>query len=366
MSRLTSLSAPNGWLKAISRRHNTNRARSSAPGVARFLLLGVGYLLAFLGTAAAPWLGLQLIGSIALFLFTFNLAMVGHDAAHGSLTRSARLNGWIGRLAVLASYVPYSGWSASHNAMHHPFTNLRGKDPQWVPLTKLEYDALSPLGRAWHRWQRTLFGVAIGNIRLGLKLLLFPGQAVLEHIPRRAWFTLERWAVLGFLLVQVAGLLAWQGCLEQTWGMPARPISGLATAILLPALLMNWQTGLLAFLHHTRPRVRWYADPAEWPRQPNLECCVHLIAPWPLDWLLGNSLEHAAHHVAPRAPDGELAAVLAELEAAFPDAVCRVKLTDCPHILAFCKLYDYEKHCWLGYDGKPMGEYQSEKRTQHP
>ena len=49
-----------------------------------------------------------------------------------------------------------------------------------------------------------------------------------------------------------------------------------------------------------------------------------------------------------------------------PTALCRLKLTDCPHILAFCKLYDYEKHCWLDYDGTPMGEYQSEKRTQHP
>jgi acyl-lipid omega-6 desaturase (Delta-12 desaturase) len=354
MSRLTRLNAPNGLLKAMARRHNTNRRRSSALGVARFLLLGVGYVLVFLGTAAAPWLGLQLIGSIALFLFTFNLAMVGHDAAHGSLTRSASLNGWIGRLAFLASYVPYSGWFACHNAMHHPFTNLRGKDPMWVPLTKQEYDALSPLGRAVHRWRRTLLGVAIDNILFGLKLL-FPGQAIRAHIPRRALFTLERWAVLGFLFVQVGGVLVWQGRLERAWDMPARPISGLATAILLPALLMNWWTGLLAFLGHTHPRVRWYADPEEWRRaQPALECCVHLIAPWPLNWLVGDALEHTAHHVAPKAPDRELAAVQDELEAVFPDAVRQVKLADCLRILAYCKLYDYDNHRWLDYAGAPI------------
>ncbi len=354
MSRLTQPNAPNGLLKTMARRHHATRCRSSAPGIARFILLGVGYLVAFLATAAAPWLGVQLIGSIALFLFTFNLAMVRHDAAHGSLTRSAPLNGWIGRLAFLASYVPYSGWFACHNAMHHPFTNLRGKDPMWVPLTKQEYDALSAVRRTLHCLHRTLLGVAIDNIWFGLTLL-FPGQAILAHIPRRTLFALERWAVLGFLLLQVGGLLAWQGCLERTWGMPARPTRGLATAILLPALLMNWWTGLLAFLHHTHPQVRWYADPEEWRRaRPGLECCVHLIVPWPLGWLLGDALEHTAHHVAPKAPDGELPALQSELEAAFPDAVCRVKLIDCRHILAYCKLYDYDNHRWLDYSGAPM------------
>ena len=334
--------------------HATNGECSSARGVLHFLLLGMGYLLFFLGTAAVPWLGLQWIGSMALFLLTFNLAMVGHDAGHGSLTRSAALNRWIGRLAFLVSYVPFSGWFSCHNAMHHPFTNLRGRDPMWAPLTKREYDALSPMGRFLQRFHRTLLGVAMDNIFLGLKLLLFPGQAVLAHIPRRAMFILERWTVLGFLLLQLGGLLAWQNYLEQAWGIPSRPISGVVSVILVPALLMNWWTGLLAFMSHTHPKVRWYADLDEWRRgRTGLECSVHMIAPWPLSWLLGNALEHTAHHVAPKVPDHELATVQGELAAAFPGVICQVKLTDCWRILALCKLYDYENHRWLEYDGQP-------------
>jgi omega-6 fatty acid desaturase (delta-12 desaturase) len=120
-------------------------------------------------------------------------------------------------------------------------------------------------------------------------------------------------------------------------------------------------------MHHTNPNVRWYADPDEWRRaQADVECSMHMIAPWPLSWLLGNALEHTAHHVAPKMPDGDLAEAQIELEAAYPDVIHQVKLTDCLHILAFCKLYDYENHCWLDYDGKPMGEYRSQKQIKQP
>jgi omega-6 fatty acid desaturase (delta-12 desaturase) len=350
--RLAALNSRNRLPKANSR--GTRTQNPLVRSLARFLLLWIGYWLAFLGTAAAPWPALQLVGSCALFLFTFNLAMVGHDAGHGSLTRSALLNRWIGRLAFLASYVPYSGWFACHNALHHPFTNLRGKDPMWAPLTKEEYDALPPCGRAWERFRRTCFGVALDNIVLGLKLLVRPGHTVLAHVPRRAMFMLERWAVLAFLLLQVGALLAWQHYLERAWGTPVRPVSGLVTVILVPALLMNWWTGLLAFLSHTHPKVRWYADAEEWRQaQAGLECSVHLIAPWPLNWLLGNALEHTAHHVAPKMPDRELARVQSQLEEEFPDVVCQVKVTDCLRILAYCKLYDYENHRWLDFSGRP-------------
>src|SRR5271154_4863589 len=107
-----------------ARRHGTHEERSSARGVARFLLLGLAYLLVFLGPAAVTGMGLKLIGSCALFLLTFHLALIGHDAGHGNLTDGSACNRWIGRLAFLASYVPFSGWLGTHNALHHAFTNL--------------------------------------------------------------------------------------------------------------------------------------------------------------------------------------------------------------------------------------------------
>ncbi len=329
----------------------------SAHGAARSCTLGIGYLIFFLGTAAMPGMGLKLIGSFGIFLFMFHLALVGHEAGHGSLTRSAASNRWIGRLAFLASYTPFSSWLASHNALHHTFTNLRGKDPLCAPLSKQEYDRLSPVQRALQRLYRTLLGVTIYSIRFGWTNLLFPEPSVLAHIPRRTVFKLERCAVLGFLVLQVGGLLVWQHFLEQTWQVPAETVSGLGAAIVMPFLIMNWWTGLMSFLHHTHPQVRWYADFAEWRQaQAGVECTVHLIAPWPIGWLLGNSLEHTAHHVAPKVPDGELSVVQEQLHAAFPEIIQRVNLTDCLRILALCKLYDYQQHRWLDFDGKPTTE----------
>lgn len=340
---------------ANARVHATNRERSSARGIARFLMLGIGYAIVFFGTSVVPGVTLKLMGSWALFLLIFHLALSGHDAGHGSVTRSASWNRWIGRLAFLPSYTPFSSWLASHNALHHAFTNLRDKDPLCAPLSKKEYDALSALQQVLQRFYRTFLGVAFYNMRFAGTNLLFPEASVLAHIPCHTTFKLERGAVLGFLIVQVGATLLWQQLLEQAWGLDGEPFSGLCAAIVVPFVVLNWWTGLMSFLHHTHPHVRWYADLAEWRRaQTGIACTVHLIAPWPLNWLLGNSLEHTAHHVAPKVPGGELSDVQALLEAEFPDIVQKVRLTECWRILAFCKLYDYEQHRWLDYTGKPM------------
>jgi hypothetical protein len=196
-----------------------------------------------------------------------------------------------------------------------------------------------------------------------MRLRVLPGRAT-QH-----WHGgLEFWqchpGVLGFQVLQVGGLLAWQEYLKQRWQIPAETIGGLVAAILVPFVLMNWWTGLLSFLHHTHPRVRWYAGVDDWRQaRASIECTVHLIAPWPIGWLLGNSLDHTAHHVAPKVPDGKMAAVQDQLDAAFPEIIQIVHLTECRRILACCKLYDYTEHRWLDYDGKPMSDAIDEPKT---
>jgi omega-6 fatty acid desaturase (delta-12 desaturase) len=127
-------------------------------------------------------------------------------------------------------------------------------------MSKEEYDALSPLERILGRISRTLPGVLIANLRMAYAFLLLPGPAILAHVPHRWTFHLERWAILGSLAAQVAGVLACQCLLEGNAAISAEPISGLITAILVPFLLLNWWTGLLSFMHHTHPKVRWYTD----------------------------------------------------------------------------------------------------------
>ena len=329
---------------------DANTERSIVRGLIAFLSFGSGYVVAFSCAAAAPWWSVKAIGALATAFFAYRLALLGHDAGHGTVTASSGLNRWLGRLVFLPSYVPYSAWLANHNALHHAFTNLRGKDPLWAPLSKQEYDALSLVGRAWERCCRTFIGVALGNIRIGWRTLIFPGPTVLAHIPNRSAFALERWVVFAFCGGQIGAICVWQRFVTGSWELP---YASLFAALLLPTIIMNWWTGLMAFLHHTHPRVRWHADIDEWRRaQAGPVCAVHIVAPRLIDWLLGNSLDHTAHHFAPKTPSADLAVCQQRLESAFPDLIERVNLFDCLRILAFCKLYDYENHRWLDYDGR--------------
>lgn len=59
-------------------------------------------------------------------LFAIN---VGHDALHGSFSKSARVNRYLGYLGYdllgLSSFV----WKQTHNKEHHTYTNISGVDP---------------------------------------------------------------------------------------------------------------------------------------------------------------------------------------------------------------------------------------------
>ena len=50
------------------------------------------------------------------------LFIVAHDAAHGALFSSKRLNRVIGTIAMLPSWHVYDGWTLGHNRIHHGYT----------------------------------------------------------------------------------------------------------------------------------------------------------------------------------------------------------------------------------------------------
>ncbi|HEY9226089.1 MAG TPA: fatty acid desaturase, partial [Gemmatimonadaceae bacterium] len=120
----------------------SSRQRSLSRGLAYF----VGTLSIYLASVAA----LHLVSSwpSRIVLAAVNgltigmLFIIGHDACHGSLTPHSALNKWLGRIAFLPSLHPLSAWEYSHNGLHHGWTNLRGRDPVYAPLTLEEFRAL--------------------------------------------------------------------------------------------------------------------------------------------------------------------------------------------------------------------------------
>ena len=123
------------WLIPLSER-STVRA---------LVLLALDYALFFaLITATvlleSVWAKL-LCGSVAGFVIG-RLFVIGHDACHQSLTPHRELNKVLGRIAFLPSLTPYSLWDTGHNVVHHGYTNLKGVDFVWTPLTAEEFAAL--------------------------------------------------------------------------------------------------------------------------------------------------------------------------------------------------------------------------------
>ena len=108
-----------------------------------FLLAMIIWIAAMSGSIAVDSvltaLALSIVGGVA----GSQLFVTAHDACHGSFTSSRTLNAVIGRLAFVPSVHSYSLWAYFHNGLHHNFTNLRGLDFVWTPLSPDEFSRLS-------------------------------------------------------------------------------------------------------------------------------------------------------------------------------------------------------------------------------
>lgn len=137
------------------------------------------------------------------------LFVLGHDAAHAALFRSARLNYAIGQLAMLPSLHAFSVWAYGHNRIHHPFAACQGLDFVWHPATPAQYARLGPLAKLLHRIEWSALGGGVYYARA-----LWWGKIVRGAAPPRlrAAFRRDRLAVAAFFAVATALLLAagWQ------------------------------------------------------------------------------------------------------------------------------------------------------------
>lgn len=302
-----------------------------------------GLALVLLGGLWLKVLGCALVtgGIVRLFL-------IGHDACHGSFFRNATLNRICGRIAFLPSLTAYSLWDVGHNVAHHGFNNLKGRDQVWAPFSKEEFDRLPAYRRVLERiyrsgigwglyyflelwWKKLYFATKkqIGSSRREYKL-----DSVLVTAGLTGWIVLV--AVVAYETEQSVWLLA-------------------ALGIVIPFALWNVIMGFVVFVHHTHPKIAWFAKRQEWQRcRAYLTSTVQVRLPLGLDRLLHNIMEHNAHHVNPRIPMFALRRAQAALRERFAAEVHAYRLgwksyMDC---VRRCKLYDYANHAWLDFRGQ--------------
>lgn len=331
------------------------RKRSTVKGLVLLLLNALLYGAAVSGAIFAASLWLRFVCSLVIGLLTGLLFVIGHDACHQSLTPHRKLNSLIGRLAFLPSLHTFSLWDLGHNRIHHKYTNLKGYDYVFTPLSKAEYDALDRARRLRERLYRSPCGQGLFYFyEIWWKKMFFPRAVEIDK--KRAIYTIDSLLVSVWCSLLITSALLLPSSLS-AGHLKVSPIwwESLIFLLLLPQLIWNQLMGFLIYQHHTHPRVAWFADYEEWSRCEPLRASVHIGFPRWLGLLFHNIMEHTAHHAHMQIPLYELRSAQSTLQRQFPTELIeqRWSLRNYLDNTSKCKLYDYAAHSWTDFDGQP-------------
>ena len=314
---------------------------------------GLAYFARDLVIYAATMTGLILIhnpfATIALWVLSglviSGLFVIAHDAAHGALFSSKRINRVVGTVAMLPSWHVYEGWVLGHNRVHHPYTVRQGYDFVWHPTTPEQFAALGWWRKAVHRaeWSWAGSGAYYIHQVWWKKMMVGPNPARWVKAIRK-----DRWIVTAF----IAGMLALFTAIGMASGDSVAGILWLdVRTILLPFLGFAWFIGTMVHVHHIAPDIRWWKK-AEWNKfKAQRQGTTVLRAPKGFDFFFHWIMIHVPHHVDMRVPMYHLEEASAAIEAAFPGSVIDKPLRFRDFLIntRACKLYDFDAGCWLTY-----------------
>jgi omega-6 fatty acid desaturase (delta-12 desaturase) len=182
-----------------------------------------------------------------------------------------------------------------------------------------------------------------------------------EEMQRRGLWPAHRrdvklvWLFLAFQCIYVLFLMMWMDLSGRHVNFFTYSYM-IGLAIVIPHLIFTWLTGLVIFCHHTSPKTMWYKSEGEWKQFGNQSVlATHIQLPFFLDRLLLNVTVHSAHHTNPNIPSYRLVERQRELEDAYKDQIS-VQEFSIPWVIQLfrtCQLYDYDKHQWLDFQGRP-------------
>lgn len=325
---------------------------STAVGLAFFLYDFGLYWAGIAGVLLLPELWMKVLAATVAGFKLSALKTLGHDAAHGCLVRGKRLNWLLGVVVYAPCLYNYRMWVYDHHVRHHPYTNGPIRDT-YTPFTKAEYDAMP----AWRQWLErvyrgpTVIGWALYYlVERWWDMKLFPRG----HMP--AAHRKAAWPHFWFLLAYGATFL---GALAAA---PLYSATGSLQAVVLGALypfvVFMAVTGWGLYLQHTHPDIAWLRGTDEenkvfYDRGELL--AVHWKFPGWFGRLTHDVMDHPVHHLHPRIPCYRLKKAQATLNELLGKhaVVQKFTLRSFLDTLRRCKLYDFDKHRWLDFDGRP-------------
>ncbi|MCP3985555.1 MAG: fatty acid desaturase [bacterium] len=265
-------------------------------------LLALAGVIALAEWVASPWLQPVLIfveGTLFWALF-----VIGHDCGHGSFSRRAGVNTWVGHLVHTPLLVPFHAWRISHRR-HHRHVGDLDRDEGWFPYTSEQIHAMP-----W--WLRLL--------RFQVPLVAFPAY-LMRGTPGRAGNHLSPGSALfeaheqRSVRVSLWACAVWLGLLLMA-AVSMGP-GAVVRHFVAPYLVFVVWVDLVTYLHHQGPGVPWYRGSAWTPVRGALATIdrsygifdrIHHHAGW-----------HTAHHLFSGIPHYRLVEATQVLNPHLPD-----------------------------------------------
>ncbi len=319
---------------------------------------GVAWLARDLAVYAALVTALILVDSfwllVPLWILTglaiSGLFILGHDAAHGALFKSGRLNYLLGQFGMLPSLHLYEAWVFGHNRIHHGHTTREIMDYVWHPLSPEQYAALSTTGKLLHRLKWSSLGGGIyymHEIWWQKMVWNFQPPERVRGAVRRDQLVVGGYAALVSGALLVGGYLGGGGLSGALWMW--------FKVFAMPFLLWNYSIGIAVYVHHICQDIPWHKR-RDWDKfTGQVKGTTVIYMPAWLNFFYHNIFLHVAHHVDMRIPFYGLPAATEALRERYGDEIVvrGYGLRDYLETTKNCKLFDFEQGLWLRYDGAP-------------
>lgn len=303
----------------------------------------------------SPWMfGLALgLCSLVTGICASGIFTLMHDAGHGALFRSERLNDTVGRILGFFLLLNYECWKSTH-LLHHKFNQSIGKDPKY-PAESIQFVLFmcQQLSRRMQRllspkWLRPL---AVPLVAVQLVLMEYTFWSFHSPITFPSLFvkdqgrTLRQNMLPGQLkksLIYYIAQLSLLG-LIYLWGLPSTiwylwlGTVAVAFACIVPVFLTHINHDSINFVigNYDYEASLWNIRDVDSGRL--------------LNWFSHDfSVYHLAHHVAPALPHYKLKALDAVLQSSIPDLPGKLGFTE-----AFYQFYHGKNELILA-DGKSL------------
>lgn len=340
--------------RELIREVNVYAKADTARGTCLFVLDLALYAAAIGGVLYLPSLWAKIASAVFAGMALGRMFSLAHNAAHENIVKSRRLNRFMA--TVLFTPILYNCrlWIYEHHALHHPFTNDTKSDA-YKPYSKQEFDALPAWRRALERLYRAPNGVGWGLyylIERHFSTKIYPPPYLPPPLRPAAWWNT---ALLAAYVVAFWALLL----AAPRYAVNLTSASALLLGFALPFLVFELHDGFALYVQHTDPRIAWFKGNVDRSAEGRTELLsVHLVVPRLMGCFYHDTFAHPVHHLHPKIPCYRAYKAQTLLDARLGPAavVSQFGLPWLLDTMRRCKLYDWDNHQWLAFDGTATTE----------